>query len=104
MGGLVTDPGEVERLAGEREDENWEFRNWIKIEFGFNDERLMSVVRELADEITAQIDCTQCANCCRQTSTVVDDADMERLAKALGMSVPALCEAYLEFDEDYGGH
>jgi hypothetical protein len=49
----------------------------------------MSVVRELADEITAQIDCTQCANCCRQTSTVVDDADMERLAKALGMIVPA---------------
>ena len=103
MGGLVTDPGEVERLAEEREDENWEFRNWIKLEFGFDDERLMSVVRQLADEITAQIDCTQCANCCRETTTVVDDADMERLAKALGMSVPALCETYLEFDEDYGG-
>ena len=32
MGGLVTDPGEVKRLAEKREDENWEFRNWIKME------------------------------------------------------------------------
>jgi hypothetical protein len=26
MGELVIDPGEVERLAEEREDENWDFR------------------------------------------------------------------------------
>jgi Fe-S-cluster containining protein len=100
---LVSDPGEVKRLAEEREEENWAFRNWIKMEFDFDDERLMSVVRELADEFTARIDCTQCANCCRETVTVVDEADMERLVAALGMTVPALCEAYLEFDEDYGG-
>jgi Fe-S-cluster containining protein len=103
MTGVITDPQGVERLAEEREEENWAFRNWIKLEFGFDDERLMSVVRELADAVTGQIDCTQCANCCRKTSTNLDEADMERLADALGMSVPALCEAYLEFDEDYGG-
>jgi len=45
---LVTDPREVERLAEEREDENWAFRDWIKLEFDFDDERLMSVVRELS--------------------------------------------------------
>lgn len=100
---LVTDPQEVERLAEEREDENWAFRNWIKIEFGFDDERLMSVVRELAEEITAQIDCTQCANCCRKTVTAVDDEEVKRLAAALEMTVPDFREAYLEFDEDYGG-
>jgi Fe-S-cluster containining protein len=103
MGGLVTDPRDVERLAEEREDENWDFRDWIKIEFGFEDERLMSVVRELADEITAQIDCTQCANCCEKTSTDLDDNDIKRLAAALGMTVPVLQETYLEFEEDRGG-
>jgi Fe-S-cluster containining protein len=60
-------------------------------------------VRDLADEFTARIDCTQCANCCRETVTEVDEADMERLVAALGMAIPAFCEAYLEFDEDYGG-
>ena len=100
---LVTDPQEVERLAEEREDENWAFRDWIKLEFDFDDERLMSVVPQLADEITAQIDCTQCANCCRKSDTEVDDADTQRLADVLGMTVQAFQETYLEFDEDWGG-
>jgi Fe-S-cluster containining protein len=103
MGKWVTDPGEVKRLAEEREDENWDFRNWIKRDFGFDDERLMPVVRQLADEITAQIDCTQCANCCRKTVTSLDDGDVERLAAALGMSVAEVQGTYLEHDQDYGG-
>lgn len=101
---LVTDPQEAERLAEEREDENWAFRDWIKLEFGFDDERLMSVVNELTEEITAQIDCTACANCCRLTATHVEEEDIERLADALDMSVSAFREAYLEFDEEAGGH
>jgi Fe-S-cluster containining protein len=100
---LVTDPREVGRLAEKREDENWAFRDWIRTEFDFDDERLMSVVRQLADEITAQIDCTRCANCCRETDTELDDADIERLAAALGMTIPAFQQAYLECDEDSGG-
>jgi len=32
MGELVTDPHEVERLAEERADENWDFCTWIKLE------------------------------------------------------------------------
>ena len=103
MGKLVTDIHEVERLAEDREDENWDFRAWIKLEFGFEDERLMAVVRELADQITAEIDCTQCANCCRKTSTALDDGDIERLAASLGMTIPAFRETYLEFEEDRGG-
>ena len=99
----VADPGEVKRLAEQRQDENWAFRNWIKMEFDFDDERLMSVVRELADEITAQIDCTQCANCCRETVTNLDDEDTERLAAALEVSVGELRETYLAYDEDDGG-
>lgn len=103
MEDLVTAPKQVERLAEKREDENWAFRDWIKIEFDFDDERLMSVVRELSDEITARIDCTQCANCCRKTATLVSEEEIERMANALGMTVAAFQEAYLEWDEDSGG-
>ena len=103
MPDLVTDPKEVERLAEEREEENWAFRSWIKMEFGFDDERLMSVVCELADGITAQIDCTQCANCCRKTATNLDEEDMERLATALDVSIAELQETHVVYDEDRGG-
>lgn len=101
---LVTDPQKVKRLAEAREDENWDFRDWIRLEFGFDDERLMSVVNALTEEITAQIDCTQCANCCRMTTTRVEDNDMARLAAALDMSIPDLREMYLIYVEDEGGY
>jgi Fe-S-cluster containining protein len=101
---LVTDLDEVEYLAEELEDENWAFRSWIRYEYDFDDERLMSVVRDLADRITAQIDCTQCANCCRQTSAALEDADVERLAAALGLSVPDLQASTLELVEQGDEH
>jgi len=103
MDRLVTDPRKVERLAEDREDENWDFRGWIKRDYGFDDHQLMSVVRELTDKITPQIDCTQCANCCRRTRTALDDKDIERLAEVLGITVPTFQETYLEFEEDRGG-
>ncbi|MGC9399153.1 MAG: YkgJ family cysteine cluster protein [Anaerolineae bacterium] len=101
---LVTDPQKVKQLATVREDENWAFRNWIKLEFGFDDERLMSVVNALTEESTAQIDCTQCANCCRVTTTRVEEEDVEGLADALDLSVPDFRETYLEYVEDEGGY
>lgn len=98
---LITDPAEVERLAAELE-ENWAFRNWIKLNFDPGDNRLMPVVRRLTKEVTARIDCTQCANCCRMTTPSVDIQDMERLAVALDLDIPALQHTYLEQDEQGG--
>ena len=96
---LITDPAEVERRAEDLQEENWAFRNWIKLNFDFDDHRLMAVVHGLTQEVTARIDCTQCANCCRTTTTSVTMEDMERLAGALGLDVPALQNTYLEQDE-----
>ena len=62
---LVTDPNEVQHLAEELQDENWAFRAWIKSNSDLEDEQLMSVVHWLAEEVTAQIDCSACANCCQ---------------------------------------
>ena len=97
---LITDPQEVRQLAEIIEDENWEFRSWIKLEFGFDDERLMSVVHLLAEEITAEIDCTQCAACCRETVTSLDAEDLTRLAEALDVRVAEVQETYATYDEE----
>jgi Fe-S-cluster containining protein len=96
---LVTDPIEVERLAEKAQAENWEFGNWIKLNFGLDDKRLMSVVRRLTEEVTAQVDCTACANCCRVTTTSLAPEDMKRLASALHVDVPTLQQTYLEQGE-----
>jgi len=98
---LVTDPTEVQRLARKLSEENWAFRAWIKAEFDLDDKQLMVVVRRLAKEIAAQIDCRTCANCCRVLAPPLDQKEMQRLAKALGMDVPALKQAYLRQEKPW---
>jgi Fe-S-cluster containining protein len=92
---LVTDPDEVQRLAQELYDENWAFRGWIKSNAGLGDEELMSVVHWWAEDVTAQIACTVCANCCQVLAPSLDEHDMELLAQALDMDVPSLQTSYL---------
>jgi hypothetical protein len=86
---LVTDPIEVQRLAGELQDENWAFRAWIKSNLGMDDEQLMSVVHWLAEDATAQIDCTVCANCCQVLAPSLNQEDMKGLARALPRVSPS---------------
>ena len=96
---LVTDPTKVRRLAEELQDENWAFRAWMKSEIDLDDEQLMSVVQSLAEDVTAQIDCTTCANCCQVLAPTLDQQDMERLARALNSDVPSLQATYLRQDK-----
>lgn len=58
------------------------------------------VVQETHDEVFENIDCLQCANCCKTTGPLYTEKDIERIAKHLRMK-PADFEAkYLRIDED----
>jgi len=96
---LVTDPNEVHHLAEELQDENWAFRAWIRSNYDLDDEQLMSVVHGLAEEVTAQIDCTACANCCQVLAPSLNQVDIKRLARALDVDVPSLQATYLRQDK-----
>jgi Fe-S-cluster containining protein len=52
------------------------------------------------DEVFAKVDCLQCANCCKTTSPIFRDVDIERIAKHLGMKSAQLVEKHLHLDED----
>lgn len=55
---------------------------------------------ELHDEVFEEIDCLECANCCKTTSPIFQISDIERLAKTLRMKVPEFIAEYLQLDED----
>jgi uncharacterized protein len=56
--------------------------------------------QELHDEVFEEIDCLQCANCCKTTSPIFYMKDIERAAKALRIKPNAFIEQYLRIDED----
>lgn len=57
-------------------------------------------VHRLHDEAFEEIDCLQCANCCKTTSPIFYQTDIERVAQSLRMKPGAFIEKYLHLDED----
>ena len=55
---------------------------------------------EAHKEVFAEIDCLTCANCCKATSPIFYQTDIERAAKALRMKPGSFVEQYLRVDED----
>lgn len=62
--------------------------------------KLDEVFHAMHEEIFAKTDCLTCANCCRTTSPIFRDVDIERIAKHLGMRVSEFTDKYLHLDED----
>lgn len=52
------------------------------------------------EEVFQEIDCLTCANCCKTTSPIFYQTDIERVAKALRMKPGDFIETYLRVDED----
>jgi Fe-S-cluster containining protein len=97
---LETNIKRIEQLIKEKEDANWEFRCFIKAS-DISIEDIDSVVHEVCDTISRQIDCRQCANCCKVVRPLLQQKDVNRLARALNMSEYDFIQEYLvEGDED----
>jgi hypothetical protein len=54
----------------------------------------------LHQEVFDEIDCLECANCCKTTSPIFQMTDIERLAKTFKMKVAEFIDTYLQIDED----
>lgn len=52
------------------------------------------------DEVFESLDCLTCANCCKTTSPIFYQHDIERAAKALRQKPGDFIEQYLRVDED----
>jgi len=59
--------------------------------------------QDLHEAAFQEIDCLQCANCCKTTSPIFYDRDIDRLAKHLRLKSVDFIEQYLSIDED-GDH
>ncbi len=99
---LETDLGRIHELARKREQENADFRRWLK-GCNISERRLDRIVRKLTAEVTRQIDCPTCANCCREMSPTLGPADVKRLAKSLQLTPEQFKRAFLrEAEADPG--
>lgn len=58
------------------------------------------VMQDLHNKEFEKTDCLDCGNCCKTTSPIFTDKDIERIAKHLKIKVSKFIETYLQRDED----
>ena len=52
------------------------------------------------EQVFSETDCLKCANCCKTTSPIFYQTDIERVSKSLRMKPGVFIEKYLRMDED----
>ncbi len=57
-------------------------------------------IHSLHNVYSAETDCLQCANCCRNLGPAIYDKDIERMSKALRIKPSEVVAQYLRIDED----
>ncbi|HMO25361.1 MAG TPA: YkgJ family cysteine cluster protein [Tepidisphaeraceae bacterium] len=83
-------------LARQAEDENWQFRQFLKTRCRLDSDELDQRVFEITHQVWAGIDCTTCANCCRTVHPTFNDEDVARLSARLGVTREQFIETYLQ--------
>lgn len=96
---LHTDPKVVARLAGEKEDENWRFRTFLK---GVGIKKIDAAVHRHYEEVAAKIDCCSCGNCCEVAQPSLDEEDVSRVSTGLTLGPQSTIERFLVPGEDPG--
>lgn len=88
---------DLEKLAALKWEENNRFRRWLK-------DKDAKEVEDTADRmgraVAAEIDCTQCGNCCKALTIVPKSSDIHRLSDHLGIDAHDFKEKYLKQDHE----
>ena len=91
---METDLNKIKKLSKEKEDENWKFRSFLK-GCDIPSEKIDSIVHKLYQKVSSGIDCESCANCCKEIQPVLDQEDIEKFSRGVGVSVAQFKDQYL---------
>ncbi|MDC0629980.1 MAG: YkgJ family cysteine cluster protein [Flavobacteriaceae bacterium] len=61
---------------------------------------LDAIMEKLHDDEFKKSDCLQCANCCKTTSPIFTNKDIERISKSFRIKTRQFIDNYLNVDED----
>jgi Fe-S-cluster containining protein len=85
-------------LAQRKTEENRKFLQRLKKK---DARRVDKAFHQTHDKVFEELDCLTCGNCCKTTSPIFYQNDIERLGKALRMKPGDFTSTYLRIDEDH---
>ena len=91
------DPEQFKLESKNKEQENRKFLGGLKKK---DSRKIDEVFHALHREVFDEVDCLECANCCKTTSPIFYQNDIERVARSLRMKPGDFIVKYLRVDED----
>jgi hypothetical protein len=91
---LETDLAKIRRMAEEKDEENVRFRSFLKAYDG-PDGRIDALVQDFCRKVSSEIDCRQCANCCRRIQPELSHEEVRLFASGLNLQVDKFRGQYL---------
>ena len=82
---MAVDLVQIREMSKKKEDENWDFRLFLKGECDLDSDQIDQQVFTATRRVWAGIDCKTCANCCRELQASFSEAEVDRLARRLGI-------------------
>jgi Fe-S-cluster containining protein len=89
---IEIDLSKIQQLSHERDEENWEFRSWLK---QYAPDDIDVLVKSLSRKYFTLIDCTECGNCCRSLHVEFKKSELHIIAKTLGHSIETFQKKYM---------
>ncbi len=96
---MAFDLVQIRTQAEKKEDENYRFRQFLKTKCSLRSEKIDERVFVATRRVWAGIDCTKCANCCKEVQPTFSEEEVDRLARRLAMTREQFIEAYLKRSE-----
>jgi uncharacterized protein len=93
---IETDPARLAKLAEARADSHLKLRTHLKCRG--EEAETDALFARLHEEVSREIDCTKCANCCARQSPFLQVEDVERLSRGLGLTPRELEQKLLRKD------
>ncbi len=91
---------EIDRLPKEAKEQFKENKKFLERLRQKPPKKLDVIMQNLHEKTFDQIDCLECANCCKTTAPIVTDRDTERIAKHLKMKAVDFEQKYVKVDSD----
>jgi hypothetical protein len=93
---IITNLAFIAQQATDHQDDYEAFRYYVEDD-DLSDEELDRLVKRIAEPIIAGIDCTTCANCCRNLDVYLTPSDAQRLSKGLLISLSQIQDDYIDY-------
>lgn len=65
-----------------------------------NQKKLNQKAEEIHDSVFKEVDCLDCANCCKSIPPIINETDIRRISKYLGLKTSVFMSENITVDED----